>query len=186
MWISLMQSVEGLAVTQRLTIPWGERILLAWLLWNWDNIFSCLCPQTDKKWHVVTFWIWSLLPFRLEPHHWFSGSLGFLTWIRTTLSALLGFLLTHFLCRSWDLSVSMIVWATFLNKVWIFIPLVLFLWRTLILKWSIYLSGPPWVFVVVWAFLWLRLAGAAVQVQHVGFSLLVLFWGTDSGVCGLQ
>ena len=66
----------------------------------WGHIESDTTEETQQQ---------QQQPFRLEPHHWFSGFLGFFTWIRTILSALLGFLLTHFLCRSWDLSASMIV-----------------------------------------------------------------------------
>ena len=50
----------------------------------------------------------------------------------------------------------------------------------------IYLFGLHWVFVAVWAFLELWLAGATVQLQHAGFSLLVLCWSTGSRRAGFS
>lgn len=110
MWVCLIQSVEGLTRTKSLIIPRGTGI----------STFSCLWTLTETP----VFLGFEPVGLRLELHHWFSWFLGFLTWGVTTPLALLGILLAN---STIDNCVSHFLK---INKVFISVLLVLFLWRT--------------------------------------------------------
>ena len=79
-WVGLIQSVEGLHRTKRLTFSWIREFLLPDYLWTEIPTFSCLCTQTETSalsgpWDCwPSDWNCCFSGFRLllELYHWLS------------------------------------------------------------------------------------------------------------------
>ena len=118
MWVGLIQSVEGLNRTKRLTLLWVRGKSSCLIALSWDIGLFLL---SGSNWNISSSWVLSLLAFRLELYHCIS-------WVSSLLTVDLGTISLH---NPMTQFLILCVYIHMYGSVHILL-MVLFLWRTLI------------------------------------------------------